>query len=87
MIHGFSSYCCQLLGNIDIQSVLWVATQAAMVFLSEPHLYRNEICITYISANNICDLICENQPLPANSSLEKISSKVGVYSHIADRLL
>ena len=26
----------------------------------------------------ICDLICENQPLPANSSLEKISSKVGV---------
>ena len=26
----------------------------------------------------ICDLICENQPLPANSSLEIISSKVGV---------
>ena len=24
------------------------------------------------------DLICENQPLPANSSLEKINSKVGV---------
>ena len=34
--------------------------------------------------NDICDLICENQPLPANSSLEKISSKVGVVTYLID---
>ena len=28
--------------------------------------------------NHKCDLICENQPLPTNSSLEETSSKVGV---------
>ena len=34
--------------------------------------------VTPIVKEYKCDLICENQPLPTNSSLEKISSKVGV---------
>ena len=32
----------------------------------------------------ICHLICENQTHPANSSLEKISSKVGVVTYLID---
>ena len=32
----------------------------------------------------VCDLICEKQPLPANSSLEMISSKVGVVTKLID---
>ena len=35
-------------------------------------------------ASAICDLICENQPLPANSSIEKNSSKVCVVTYLID---
>ena len=42
-------------------------------------LSRSQALLKYMY---ICDLISENQPLPANSSLEKISSKVGVVTYI-----